>query len=79
MSIAQTLKSEKMAVCYATSYNVSQVYELLENCCRVLVPLSLVVLACGVPGVIRRQAATDGWFSMWQSALHLLLLGPCHG
>lgn len=58
-------------------------HKFLSCMCRleivaVLVSLSFVVLVCCVPGVIWRQAATDGWFSIWQCALHLLLLTPCH-
>lgn len=35
----------------------------------------LVVLECSVPCTIWKEVATDGGFSVWQSAVHLL---PCH-
>lgn len=79
MSVVVLPHNQSLSDILAVISLLSQVFEpylLSPNCCRVLVYLSVGVLVCCVPAVIWRQAATEGWFSMWQSALHLLLLTP---
>lgn len=47
----------------------------MKGCALLDVCSCFVVLECRVPCTVWKEAAADGWFSVWRSTVHL---PPCH-